>query len=125
MFKVLNKFGCDEGEREKPVKLAPIEANHSESQLPLKPVCPVKRTDLFFQKIGSIAIFSMVLNFLSKDCQDKACLLGCPSAAKIHHAHKKPALHLRLTFAEDLFLRSSYHPQGNQKLQGKIQKNHR
>src|SRR2546426_176981 len=39
-----NRLGWVGGSRAYPVTLAPSASSHSESQLPLKPVCPVRKT---------------------------------------------------------------------------------
>src|SRR5439155_18863387 len=44
-----NRFGCVGGSRAYPVTLAPSVFSHSESQLPLNPVCPVRNTRRPFQ----------------------------------------------------------------------------
>ena len=44
MFNSLNKEGLVFGAREYPQTLAPSFVSQSASQLPLKPVCPVKKT---------------------------------------------------------------------------------
>ena len=50
-----NKVGID---LENPIRSTCNFCNHNDSQLPLKPVWPVNRTFLFFQKFESITMFS-------------------------------------------------------------------
>src|ERR1700734_1877644 len=47
-----NKFGEDGGSNEYPVTLAPRLCNQSDSQLPLNPVCPVRKIFLFRHNMG-------------------------------------------------------------------------
>src|SRR3989344_2574143 len=81
-----NKDGLVGAANASPVTLAPAFVNQSEVQLPLNPVCPVRKTFFPDQKLGFTTFFAMLVptklsmehvltaNFL----QENFCLVACP-----------------------------------------------
>ena len=85
-----NKLGVVGGASEQPVTSEPKLSNQRDSQLPLKPVCPVKNTRFARQKSALTTIPSKELFHFAKVLQGKFCLARCPWAAKSHGAEKQP-----------------------------------
>lgn len=76
------RLGLDEGGKAYPTTCAPIDCNQIDSQLPLKPVCPVSKTHLPCQKLQFKTRPSTGLYQIATTLRDKFYREGCPWAAK-------------------------------------------
>ena len=83
-----NKLGFVGGASAYPTTFAPSDCSHSESQLPLNPVCPVSRTRLPLQKAGFMTKLSRALCQKATVLQAEPCHAECPLVAKIRGADK-------------------------------------
>src|ERR1700730_12466214 len=81
-----NKFGFCSGASATPITFEPRTWRYSDSHAPLKPVCPVKRTRLPFQKPEVITRLSTELYHDSTSLRDRVCRAGCPWDARSPHA---------------------------------------
>src|SRR5271154_4838205 len=81
-----------------PDTCAPSCCNHKDNHDPLKPVWPVIKTFLCFQKVG-FTIFSMGLSLHSTKFLKDSFLARYPWVARSHHGSVRPFDYLLLAFA--------------------------